>query len=142
MNLPQFPLHVCPLASLPRHSTTWWFWYWAAGLQNHKPDKLLLSIINPVYTILLRESRPAGLPRLIYDPSDSGGRDQEDRGLKPAQANSSRDHLMWKPRTNNTCFLQVRMPRQRVLTVLRRATWLVSGWAGPHIPVSLKSPVY
>jgi hypothetical protein len=29
-------------------------------------------------------------------PSFSGGRDQEDRGLKPAQANSSRDPILKK----------------------------------------------
>jgi hypothetical protein len=28
------------------------------------------------------------------NPSYSGGRDQEDRGLKPAQANSSRDETL------------------------------------------------
>jgi hypothetical protein len=28
-----------------------------------------------------------------YNPSYSGGRDQEDRGTKPAQANSSRDPI-------------------------------------------------
>jgi hypothetical protein len=32
-----------------------------------------------------------------YNPSYSGGRDQEDRALKPAQANSS-----WKPYLENT----------------------------------------
>jgi hypothetical protein len=31
--------------------------------------------------------------------SYSGGRDQEDRGLKPAQANSSRDPISKKPIT-------------------------------------------
>jgi hypothetical protein len=31
------------------------------------------------------------------NPSYSGGRDQEDRGLKPAQANSLRDPILKKP---------------------------------------------
>jgi hypothetical protein len=31
------------------------------------------------------------------NPSYSGGRDQEDRGLKPAHANSSRDPILKKP---------------------------------------------
>jgi hypothetical protein len=32
-----------------------------------------------------------------YNPSYSGGRDQEDGGLKPAQANSSQDPVSKKP---------------------------------------------
>jgi hypothetical protein len=32
----------------------------------------------------------------IYNPSDSGGRDQEDRGSRPAWANSSRDPILKK----------------------------------------------
>jgi hypothetical protein len=32
----------------------------------------------------------------IYNPSYSGGRDQEDHGLKPVQANSSRDPILKK----------------------------------------------
>jgi hypothetical protein len=32
-----------------------------------------------------------------YNPSYSGGRDQEDQGLKPAQANSSRDPMLKNP---------------------------------------------
>jgi hypothetical protein len=32
-----------------------------------------------------------------YNPSYSGGRDQEDRGLKPAWANSSRDPILKNP---------------------------------------------
>jgi hypothetical protein len=34
-----------------------------------------------------------------YNPSNSGGRDQEDRGLKPARANSSRDPISKIPIT-------------------------------------------
>jgi hypothetical protein len=34
------------------------------------------------------------------NPSYSGGRDQEDLGLKPAQANSSQDPISKKPITN------------------------------------------
>jgi hypothetical protein len=33
----------------------------------------------------------------IFNPSYSGGRDQEDRGLNPAQANSSLDHISKNP---------------------------------------------
>jgi hypothetical protein len=33
-----------------------------------------------------------------YNPSYSEGRDQEDRGVKPAQANSSRDPILKIPR--------------------------------------------
>jgi hypothetical protein len=32
-----------------------------------------------------------------YNPSYSGGRDQEDRSLKPAQANSSQDPISKTP---------------------------------------------
>jgi hypothetical protein len=31
-----------------------------------------------------------------YNPNDSGGRDQEDRGLKPTRANSSRKPILKK----------------------------------------------
>jgi hypothetical protein len=34
-----------------------------------------------------------------YNPSYSGGRDQEDHSLKPAQANSSQDPISKKPNT-------------------------------------------
>jgi hypothetical protein len=34
-----------------------------------------------------------------YHPNDSGGRDQEDRGSKPAQANSSTRPYLKKPFT-------------------------------------------
>jgi hypothetical protein len=34
-----------------------------------------------------------------YDPSYSGSRDQEDHGLKPAWANSSKDPISKKPTT-------------------------------------------
>jgi hypothetical protein len=34
-----------------------------------------------------------------YNPSYSGGRDQEDRGSKPAWANNSRDPILKKPIT-------------------------------------------
>jgi hypothetical protein len=34
-----------------------------------------------------------------YNPSYSGGRDQEDHGLKPAQANSLQDPILRKPLT-------------------------------------------
>jgi hypothetical protein len=34
-----------------------------------------------------------------YNPSYSGGRDQEERGSKPAQANSTRDPISKKPHT-------------------------------------------
>jgi hypothetical protein len=34
-----------------------------------------------------------------YNPSYSGGRDQEDHGLKPTQANSWRDPISKKPIT-------------------------------------------
>jgi hypothetical protein len=37
-----------------------------------------------------------------YNPSYSGGRDQEDRGLKPAGANSSRDLISGKKKKK--CF--------------------------------------
>jgi hypothetical protein len=33
----------------------------------------------------------------VCNPSYSGGRDQEDHGLKPAQANSSQDLISKKP---------------------------------------------
>jgi hypothetical protein len=36
---------------------------------------------------------------LTYNPSYSGGKDQEDRGSKPAWANSSRDPILKKPFT-------------------------------------------
>jgi hypothetical protein len=36
-----------------------------------------------------------------YTPSYSGGRDQEDRGLKPGQANCSRDPILKSPVTKN-----------------------------------------
>jgi hypothetical protein len=36
-----------------------------------------------------------------YNPSYSGGRDQEDRGLKPAGANSSRDLISGKKKKKN-----------------------------------------
>jgi hypothetical protein len=39
------------------------------------------------------ESQPAH----AYNPSYSGGRDQEDRSLKPAQANSSRNLILKNP---------------------------------------------
>jgi hypothetical protein len=35
----------------------------------------------------------------VYNPSYSGGRDQEDHGSKPAWANSSRDPILKKPNT-------------------------------------------
>jgi hypothetical protein len=43
-----------------------------------------------------------GMPRAVAhacNPSYSGGRDQEDRSSKPAQANSSRDPISKKPIT-------------------------------------------
>jgi hypothetical protein len=33
----------------------------------------------------------------VYNPSYSGGRDQEDHGSKPAQANSSHDPILKNP---------------------------------------------
>jgi hypothetical protein len=33
----------------------------------------------------------------IYNPSYSGGKDQEDRGLKPALGNSSQDSILKNP---------------------------------------------
>jgi hypothetical protein len=35
----------------------------------------------------------------VYNPCYSGGRDQEDLGLKPALANSSQDPILKKPNT-------------------------------------------
>jgi hypothetical protein len=42
-----------------------------------------------------------GLTQVAHtcNPSYSGGRDQEDGGLKPARANSSRDPMLKKPIT-------------------------------------------
>jgi hypothetical protein len=37
------------------------------------------------------------------NPSYSGDRDQENRGSKPAQANSSRDPMLKKPITKRAC---------------------------------------
>jgi hypothetical protein len=39
------------------------------------------------------------LPAHACNPSYSGGRDQEDRSLKPARANSLRDSISKKPFT-------------------------------------------
>jgi hypothetical protein len=38
----------------------------------------------------------------VCNPSYSGGRDQEDLGLKPAWANSSRDPILKKPITKKS----------------------------------------
>jgi hypothetical protein len=39
----------------------------------------------------------AGAVLYVCNPGDSGGRDQEDRGSKPAQANSSQDPISKNP---------------------------------------------
>jgi hypothetical protein len=48
----------------------------------------------------VRERCLGALVAHAYNPSYSGGRGQEDRGLKPARANSSRDPISKKPITN------------------------------------------
>jgi hypothetical protein len=54
-------------------------------------------IATSAYTKKIIESR--ALVAHAYYPSHSGGRDQEDGGLKPAQANSLPDLILKKPFT-------------------------------------------
>jgi hypothetical protein len=50
---------------------------------------------------LLKSGHPGQvLEAHAYNPSYSGGRDQEDKSSKPAHANSSRDPISIKPITN------------------------------------------
>jgi hypothetical protein len=50
------------------------------------------GIINTIYVLYTRiKQNQPGIGPDAYNPSYTGGRDQEDCGLKPAWANSSQD---------------------------------------------------
>jgi predicted amidophosphoribosyltransferase len=80
-----------------------------AVVQEIKPEWKLKTIqpvtVIPAFNSSMQEAEVGGLRvpdqarpvALAYNPSYSGGRDQEDRSLKQALTNSSRDHILQNP---------------------------------------------
>jgi hypothetical protein len=72
------------------------------------------------------------------NPSYSGGRDQEDCGLKSAQANGSQDPILKKPFTKkgwwsgSRCRPWVQMPK---LQKYKKKKKMEESWAWWHLPV-------
>jgi hypothetical protein len=59
---------------------------------NSEPAPYWIVTLAPSATIRIKGSRVTVAH--ACEPSDSGGRDQEDRGSKPAQGNSLRDPVL------------------------------------------------
>jgi hypothetical protein len=59
----------------------------------------LAGVHDPYHYVVLYFMPYEKLVAHTWNPSYSGGRDQEDRSLKPAWANNSRDPILKKPNT-------------------------------------------
>jgi hypothetical protein len=70
------------------------------------PTKLLVILFNPSGTykmIYIKKIKNSLLPVAhTYNPSYLGGRDQEDRGLRPGQVNSLRNPISKIPNTRKS----------------------------------------
>jgi hypothetical protein len=59
----------------------------------------ILHVFSHIWTLSLKETHAGAGGSHTCNPIYPGGRDQEDRGLRPAQANSSGDTILKIPNT-------------------------------------------